>query len=234
MEFKDKLKKLRTENGLTQEALAEAIHVSRSAIAKYENGNGYPSKETLESLAYYFGVDISELESDEIIVKRKKKKNIIKIILIVFSSIIGAIGLGLAGFAIYFELNKLPTGGMVEFNASKIGLNACKEMREITLHGHTFTYYNVKSNEKGEWILVDETSHIINTDIIFGFRLKSGDKVSINGYYNDEAEIYNNVSKAYPGYTDYSIRDYGFIIEVKDDTEVPPEGINLGIMMHWC
>ena len=40
MDFKDKLKRLRNENGLSQEALAEAVHISRSAIAKYENGNG--------------------------------------------------------------------------------------------------------------------------------------------------------------------------------------------------
>ena len=45
MDFKDKLKKLRIENGLSQEALAEAVHISRSAIAKYENGNGNPSEE---------------------------------------------------------------------------------------------------------------------------------------------------------------------------------------------
>jgi len=34
VEFKDKLRKLRTEAGLSQEALAEIIHISRSAIAK--------------------------------------------------------------------------------------------------------------------------------------------------------------------------------------------------------
>lgn len=74
VEFKDKLRKLRTEAGLSQEALAEIIHISRSAIAKYENGNGKPSEETLKALAFYFGVDINDLKSDEIIKKDKKKK----------------------------------------------------------------------------------------------------------------------------------------------------------------
>ena len=54
VEFKDKLRKLRTEAGLSQEALAEIIHISRSAIAKYENGNGKPSEETLKALEFYF------------------------------------------------------------------------------------------------------------------------------------------------------------------------------------
>ena len=75
MDFKDKLKKLRIEAGLSQEALADTIHVSRSAIAKYENGNGKPSEETLKLIAAYFKVDISYLkdgEDDEIFKKTKR------------------------------------------------------------------------------------------------------------------------------------------------------------------
>lgn len=79
MDFKDKLKKLRNENGLSQEALAEAVHISRSAIAKYENGNGNPSEETLKALAVYFGVEVDELRSDSIIKKNKKNKLLIKV-----------------------------------------------------------------------------------------------------------------------------------------------------------
>ena len=79
MDFKDKLKKLRNENGLSQEALAEAVHISRSAIAKYENGNGNPSEETLRALAVYFGVEVDELRSDNIIKKNKKNKFLIKV-----------------------------------------------------------------------------------------------------------------------------------------------------------
>ena len=72
MEFKDKLKKLRIEAGLSQEALADAVHVSRSAIAKYENGGGKPSEETLKLIADYFKVDISYFNNDEEIKKTKR------------------------------------------------------------------------------------------------------------------------------------------------------------------
>lgn len=34
MEFKDKLKQLRNEKGISQQVLADAIHISRSAVAK--------------------------------------------------------------------------------------------------------------------------------------------------------------------------------------------------------
>ena len=79
MDFKDKLKKLRNESGLSQEALAEAVHISRSAIAKYENGNGNPSEETLKALAVYFGVEVDELRSDNSIKKNKKNKFLVKV-----------------------------------------------------------------------------------------------------------------------------------------------------------
>lgn len=87
MEFKEKLKKLRTENGLSQEALANAVHISRSAIAKYENGNGNPSEETLVALAVYFGVEVNDLKDDSEI-KRKTNKATIKIAAIIVISVI--------------------------------------------------------------------------------------------------------------------------------------------------
>lgn len=42
--FKNKLKELREKNNISQYQLAEKIFVSRSAVAKWENGLGMPSK----------------------------------------------------------------------------------------------------------------------------------------------------------------------------------------------
>jgi transcriptional regulator with XRE-family HTH domain len=56
MEFKDKLKALRSERKLSQQALADAIHISRSAVAKWENGFGLPSQDALESLIRFLDV----------------------------------------------------------------------------------------------------------------------------------------------------------------------------------
>lgn len=67
MKFEDKLKELRKKNNLTQEELASKIYVSRSLIARYENGSALPSKENLEKLSLIFDVKMSELmEQDEI------------------------------------------------------------------------------------------------------------------------------------------------------------------------
>ena len=47
MEFNEKLQKLRTNENLTQEELAEKLYVSRAAISKWESGRGYPSIDSL-------------------------------------------------------------------------------------------------------------------------------------------------------------------------------------------
>ncbi len=75
MEFKDKLKRLRRERSLSQQALADAIFISRSAVAKWENGLGLPSADSLQALANYFDVSPDYFTTDEpeqIIVEKNK------------------------------------------------------------------------------------------------------------------------------------------------------------------
>ena len=68
MEFDEKLQELRKRRGLTQEELAEALYVSRTAISKWESGRGYPSIDSLKAIAGYFSVTIDELLSgDEVL-----------------------------------------------------------------------------------------------------------------------------------------------------------------------
>ena len=61
MEFNEKLQELRKSRGLTQEELAEALFVSRTAISKWESGRGYPSIDSLKEISRYFSVTIDEL-----------------------------------------------------------------------------------------------------------------------------------------------------------------------------
>ncbi len=55
--FKDRLKELREKANLSQSMLAKKIFVSRSAIAKWENGIGIPSDANLEALCEFFQVE---------------------------------------------------------------------------------------------------------------------------------------------------------------------------------
>lgn len=59
--FKNRLKELRTKRGLSQRALADDLHISKSAVSMYENGTREPDHETTELIADYFNVDVDYL-----------------------------------------------------------------------------------------------------------------------------------------------------------------------------
>ena len=75
MEFHEKLQELRKNRGLTQEELAEALFVSRTAISKWESGRGYPSIDSLKEISRYFSVSIDDLLSGEQLISIAEKEN---------------------------------------------------------------------------------------------------------------------------------------------------------------
>ena len=75
MEFHEKLRELRKNRGLTQEELAEALYVSRTAISKWESGRGYPSIDSLKEISNYFSVTIDDLLSGEKVLSIAEKEN---------------------------------------------------------------------------------------------------------------------------------------------------------------
>ena len=75
MEFNEKLQELRKARGLTQEELAEALFVSRTAISKWESGRGYPSIDSLKQIANYFSISIDELLSGERLITIAENEN---------------------------------------------------------------------------------------------------------------------------------------------------------------
>lgn len=61
METKDILLALRTKKGLSQEALAEKVYVTRQAVSRWERGEAVPSTDTLKLLSAIFEVSINTL-----------------------------------------------------------------------------------------------------------------------------------------------------------------------------
>ena len=59
--FAERIKDLRTRNGMTQEALGKIIGVKYDSISIYERGKNYPEVRNLIVLADYFGVSIDYL-----------------------------------------------------------------------------------------------------------------------------------------------------------------------------
>jgi transcriptional regulator with XRE-family HTH domain len=65
MKLYENLQRLRKGKGLSQEALAEMLGVSRQAISKWESGQSYPEMEKLITLSDFFGVTVDSLLKDD-------------------------------------------------------------------------------------------------------------------------------------------------------------------------
>lgn len=61
MSLGNRIAQKRKSLGLSQEQLAEALSVSRSAVAKWESNNGTPDIENLKALSKMFDISIDEL-----------------------------------------------------------------------------------------------------------------------------------------------------------------------------
>jgi len=61
MDTKEILLELRTKRGLSQEQLAQQVHVSRQAVSRWETGETVPNTETLKLLSKLFDVSINTL-----------------------------------------------------------------------------------------------------------------------------------------------------------------------------
>ena len=61
MEIKEILRDLREKKGLTQDALAEKVLVTRQAVSRWETGETQPNTDTLKLLSREFDVSINTL-----------------------------------------------------------------------------------------------------------------------------------------------------------------------------
>lgn len=65
MQFSENLKRIRKERHLSQEELAELLDVSRQAVSKWEQGDGYPEVEKLLLMAQKLHVSLDALMGHE-------------------------------------------------------------------------------------------------------------------------------------------------------------------------
>ena len=66
MSFSENLKQIRKEYHLSQEELAELLDVSRQAVSKWEQGQGYPEVEKLLLLSTKLNISLDALMSVEV------------------------------------------------------------------------------------------------------------------------------------------------------------------------
>ena len=74
MSFKDDIKTLRRQSNLTQEALAQQLHVTRQTVSTWETGKNMPSLETLHALSQLFNISLEKLLFNEEIAMKEDKE----------------------------------------------------------------------------------------------------------------------------------------------------------------
>ncbi len=72
------IRRLRDEKRMTQEELAEKLHVSSKAVSKWETGRGYPDISLLEPLASALNLSVTELLNGECIRNRNRAGNMVR------------------------------------------------------------------------------------------------------------------------------------------------------------
>lgn len=183
MEFKDKLKQLRSEKGISQQALADAIHISRSAVAKWENGLGYPSNESLEFLISYFGVDQHFFDTEEpesVIIQKNHRIQHLKTTLISVLIIIGFIGLFLS-VSYFSSVSRNDDMGLARQAADYLGYEEL-EIIELTQRGDYLAALCMDSDHNWSLCVFDRD------DIIKDRWVANGGKKSMN---SGEIESWN-------------------------------------------
>ena len=66
MNLADNLKKIRKDNNLSQEQLAEKLGVSRQAVSKWESGISYPEMDKVIQICNIFNLNINELMNENV------------------------------------------------------------------------------------------------------------------------------------------------------------------------
>lgn len=75
MNISKQLKSYRKKFNLSQEELAEIIHVSRPTISNWENGKSYPDLQSLLLLSDYFKISLDELVKGDIVNMKNELEN---------------------------------------------------------------------------------------------------------------------------------------------------------------
>lgn len=125
-EFGKILKKIRKDNNLTQQQLANKYNVTYQAVSKWENGKNMPDTVIIKQIASDFNIDLNDLLDGKI---NRKKKNIIIYIIIFLMLILGIIFLIINSKNKDFEFKTLGSNcknfnisGSISYNKNKTAI----------------------------------------------------------------------------------------------------------------
>ena len=112
MTIAEKIKKLRKDNNMTQEDLAEKLNVSRQTISKWETDVVIPDADNIVSICKLFNITTDELLDYKVESVQKKRQFIIDMGVLLFGII------GFIVFAILLMTNQIDeTSSVIIINA---------------------------------------------------------------------------------------------------------------------
>ncbi len=141
MNLDEKIRKIRKENKMNQDDLAEVLNVTRQTISNWENGKNYPDIETLIKISDKFNISLDILLKENMNIVKEIDRNVkntkkYKLILI---SIISVILMIVCAFGIY---------GIKYMNTKDILENKFSEtIEKNNFYKNRGGYYSMKYNE---------------------------------------------------------------------------------------
>ena len=183
MKFNEKLVKLRKENLLSQEELAEKLGVTRQTISKWELEQTTPDMDKLSQIAKLFNVSVDELlnESDEPIKTKEnigEKKNVRPIIIIsilVFLLLAIIAFLGFKGMSIIESIFGTAANGIEE--GREIGKSIISQISNQIEEQKNEVYESLYTGLKSKFFTESAIKYVIEDNI------KNERKISVK--YND-------------------------------------------------
>ncbi len=165
------IKKIRTDNNLTQKDFADKLGVTFQAVSKWENSKNIPDIAILNQISDEFNIDLKSIINGEFN-QKKRSNNIFKIILFLILSLI-VIVLGVLYLLKNDEMNlrvlstnseDFSVNGCVVFNNNNSsiyidGLNYSGNDNEVVFEKIMVTLY-----EKNDDKLVAIDNHIVNNE----------------------------------------------------------------------
>ena len=210
MGFKENLKMLRKSKGVTQEEFGKLINKSKLTIIRYENGETFPSFETLKEICNFFNIEIADIVMN--IKYEKKKYTFDEILKLLYSK-----RHELAHIEIDF--NKLSTEK--ESNENKNIFNSVNSPISQEIHNQLWALATEKNkNQYDDYILEKIKEEVKKYDFSKLFENKTDIKSFINDFSlmlrYDLIENHNNINhddrlkilKDLKKYYEFLINDY--------------------------
>ena len=167
MELGSQIRRYRSERGMSQDALAGKIFVSRQTISNWENDRTYPDVQNLLFLSNLFDVTIDQLIKGDLDIMEKsidsETKNLRRLGLVCGILTVFMFLTLIVGFALYLKLNKsdviLYATLALALITGILGIIAAAYIEQIKARNDVQTYREIKAFLSGEEVDRSKRSH---------------------------------------------------------------------------